>query len=73
MGERHGKTGNEDAINIEYEEIQLPHCEKTDKQRLTANLFWLLAIVTAPFFSAVILKVKAFFGGKKGPPLLINY
>lgn len=32
-----------------------------------------LAILFAPFFSAVILKVKAFFGGKKGPPLLINY
>jgi len=36
-------------------------------------ILWLLAIFTAPFFSAVILKVKAFFGGKKGPPLLINY
>jgi formate hydrogenlyase subunit 4 len=36
-------------------------------------ILWLLAIVTAPFFSAVILKIKAFFGGKKGPPLLINY
>jgi formate hydrogenlyase subunit 4 len=36
-------------------------------------LFWVLAMVTAPFFSAVILKVKAFFGGKKGPPWLINY
>ena len=36
-------------------------------------LFWVLAILLAPFFSAVILKVKAFFGGKKGPPLLINY
>ena len=34
---------------------------------------WLLAVVAAPFLSAVILKVKAFFGGKKGPPLLINY
>ena len=34
---------------------------------------WLGAVLTAPFFSAVILKVKAFFGGKKGPPLLINY
>lgn len=32
-----------------------------------------LALLAAPFFSAVILKVKAFFGGKKGPPLLINY
>ncbi|MGD8251132.1 MAG: NADH-quinone oxidoreductase subunit H [Desulfobacterales bacterium] len=36
-------------------------------------VLWLLAILLAPFFSAVILKVKAFFGGKKGPPLLINY
>lgn len=36
-------------------------------------LLWLLAMLVAPFFSAVILKVKAFFGGKKGPPLLINY
>lgn len=36
-------------------------------------LFWLLAILVAPFFSALILKIKAFFGGKKGPPLLINY
>ena len=34
---------------------------------------WLFAMIVAPFFSAVILKVKAFFGGKKGPPLLINY
>ncbi|MBU0994598.1 MAG: NADH-quinone oxidoreductase subunit H [Proteobacteria bacterium] len=36
-------------------------------------LFYVGAIIVAPFFSAVILKVKAFFGGKKGPPLLINY
>ncbi len=36
-------------------------------------LLWLTAILIAPFFSALILKVKAFFGGKKGPPLLINY
>jgi formate hydrogenlyase subunit 4 len=33
----------------------------------------ILAMVLAPFYSALILKVKAFFGGKKGPPLLINY
>jgi len=32
-----------------------------------------MGILIAPLFSAVILKVKAFFGGKKGPPLLINY
>ena len=40
---------------------------------ITSLLFWVLAVVTAAFFSALILKVKAFFGGKKGPPLLINY
>jgi formate hydrogenlyase subunit 4 len=32
-----------------------------------------LAMLSAPFYAALILKVKAFFGGKKGPPLLINY
>ncbi len=32
-----------------------------------------LAMVVSPLYSAIILKVKAFFGGKKGPPLLINY
>ncbi|KJS30131.1 MAG: hydrogenase [Desulfatitalea sp. BRH_c12] len=31
------------------------------------------ALLLAPLYSAMILKVKAFFGGKKGPPLLINY
>lgn len=36
-------------------------------------LLWIIGILTAPFFSAVILKIKAFFGGKKGPPILINY
>lgn len=40
---------------------------------LLSILFWLFCMLIAPFFSAVILKVKAFFGGKKGPPLLINY
>ena len=33
----------------------------------------LLAMLLAPLYSALILKVKAFFGGKKGSPLLINY
>ncbi len=33
----------------------------------------IIAMLAAPFYSALILKVKAFFGGKKGPPLLINY
>ncbi len=40
---------------------------------ITSIILWFWAILLAPFFSAVILKVKAFFGGKKGPPLLINY
>ncbi len=36
-------------------------------------ILWLLAILTAPFFSAIMFQVKAFFGGRIGPPLLINY
>lgn len=32
-----------------------------------------LMIATAPLFPGVILKVKAFFAGKQGPPLLIRY
>lgn len=36
-------------------------------------LLFILACLAAPFFSGIILKVKAFFGGKKGPPLLIQY
>ncbi|MCP4623038.1 MAG: hydrogenase, partial [bacterium] len=36
-------------------------------------LLWALAILLAPIYSAVIFKVKAFFGGRKGSPLLINY
>lgn len=34
---------------------------------------FLLAILAAPLFPGIILKVKAFFAGKKGPPLLIKY
>ncbi len=33
----------------------------------------LLALLLAPIYAALIFKVKAFFGGKKGQPLLINY
>ncbi len=36
-------------------------------------ILWTLAILLSPFYAAIIGKVKAFFGGKKGPPLLINY
>jgi formate hydrogenlyase subunit 4 len=31
------------------------------------------AMLLAPLYAALILKVKAFFGGKQGPPLLIHY
>ena len=40
---------------------------------IESMILWVLAILVAPFFSAIILKIKAFFGGKKGPSLLINY
>ena len=40
---------------------------------MQAIILLVLAMILAPFYSALILKVKAFFGGKKGPPLLINY
>jgi formate hydrogenlyase subunit 4 len=32
-----------------------------------------IALITAPLFPGIILKVKAFFAGKKGPPLFIKY
>jgi formate hydrogenlyase subunit 4 len=32
-----------------------------------------IAVLTAPLFPGIILKVKAFFAGKNGPPLLIKY
>jgi formate hydrogenlyase subunit 4 len=40
---------------------------------IKSTVFLCLTMLLAPLFSAIILKVKAFFGGKKGPPLLINY
>ena len=40
---------------------------------MTSIIILVLTILLAPLYSALILKVKAFFGGKKGPPLLINY
>lgn len=40
---------------------------------IKSTVFLCLMMLSAPLFSAIILKVKAFFGGKKGPPLLINY
>lgn len=32
-----------------------------------------LALLLAPLFPGILLKVKAFFAGRKGPPLLIKY
>jgi len=32
-----------------------------------------MAVLTAPLLAAIILKVKAYFSGRKGPPLLIKY
>jgi len=40
---------------------------------LTSLLLVLIAFAMAPLFMGVILKVKAFFGGKQGPPWLIKY
>ncbi len=40
---------------------------------MTSVIVFVLAMLLAPLYSGLILKVKAFFGGKKGPPLLINY
>ncbi len=40
---------------------------------MNSVILLLIAMILSPFYSALILKVKAFFGGKKGPPLLINY
>ncbi len=40
---------------------------------LESILLWAFAVLTAPFFAGVIFKVKAFFGGRKGSPVLINY
>ncbi|MFZ0240837.1 MAG: NADH-quinone oxidoreductase subunit H [Desulfobacterales bacterium] len=40
---------------------------------MTSVIVLALALLLAPLYAGVILKVKAFFGGKKGPPLLINY
>ena len=36
-------------------------------------LLWVFVLVSAPLFAGVIFKVKAFFGGRKGSPLLIHY
>ncbi|WP_028583888.1 respiratory chain complex I subunit 1 family protein [Desulfogranum mediterraneum] len=40
---------------------------------MESTLSLAIALVTAPLFPGIILKVKAFMAGKKGPPLLIKY
>lgn len=40
---------------------------------MESTLSLLLALVLAPLFPGLILKTKAFFAGKQGPPLLIKY
>ncbi len=40
---------------------------------MESTLSLLLALVLAPLFPGFILKTKAFFVGKQGPPLLIKY
>jgi formate hydrogenlyase subunit 4 len=40
---------------------------------MKSTIFLVLAVLLAPIYAAWILKVKAFFGGRKGSPLLIHY
>ncbi|MCP4897757.1 MAG: hydrogenase [bacterium] len=40
---------------------------------MNSTLLLLLALLLAPLFSGLVLKIKAFFGGRKGSPVLINY
>jgi formate hydrogenlyase subunit 4 len=40
---------------------------------MESMLSFIIAILAAPLFPGIILKVKAFFAGKKGPPLFIKY
>lgn len=40
---------------------------------MQSTLLLLLAILLAPLFSGLLFKVKGFFGGRKGSPVLINY
>jgi len=40
---------------------------------MASFLSFVLALLAAPLYPGIILKVKAFFAGKKGPPLLIKY
>ena len=40
---------------------------------MNSLVVFLIAILTAPLYPVMISKTKAFFGGRQGPPLLINY
>jgi formate hydrogenlyase subunit 4 len=40
---------------------------------MNSMVFLILAILLAPLYAGLIIKVKAFFGGRKGSPLLIHY
>ena len=40
---------------------------------MKAALLFILALLLAPLYAGLIIKVKAFFGGRKGSPLLIHY
>ncbi|MBF0119597.1 MAG: NADH-quinone oxidoreductase subunit H [Desulfobacterales bacterium] len=40
---------------------------------INSLILLIISIIFSPFFSGLILKVKAFFAGKKGPPVLIHY
>jgi len=40
---------------------------------MSSIVLLLLAFLLAPLFSGLIFKIKGFFGGRKGSPVLINY
>ena len=43
------------------------------RPQMETYITFAIAMLTAPLFPGIILKVKAFFAGKQGPPLLIKY
>lgn len=40
---------------------------------MNSIVFLIVAVLLAPLYAGLIIKVKAFFGGRKGSPLLIHY
>jgi len=40
---------------------------------MNSVILLILALLLAPLFSGLIFKIKGFFGGRKGSPILINY